>query len=583
MTPARGLPAPTGRNFRRGRALAAVLVAVSLAVTSCSSTEDTLNDAGGEDALTAADEYHEAEDPTAVPAAVTKRPDTFVTTINKPGGVFLPGFYDNGWDGNAVAPIFAGLVAQQEDGSYVPDLAESWDVSDDDLTYTFHLRDGLTFSDGTPLTADDVKFTLTLFNDPAFDGGIDFSKFGIVGGDDYKNGDADEISGIRVLDDRTVEIETETVSPLALSTLGGAVLPEHYYGKDYRKGQLDYLRDLYAEPVGAGPYTLDRHVVGQEVRYLANEHYYGGSPAVEHVIFKIIDSDNRLAAFENGDIDHSGFGTGPETLQALQDLRFADTSSRTVGDIGQIWINNRNPKFADTRVRQALHHGLDRDQIVQAKYKGEGGVADIYAAPTQWSFDDEGVTTYGFDPGRAGELLDDAGWTEGADGVREKDGERLSLNYITTDPDDPVIPIATENYRDIGIDFTPEVLDSNTAFARFNDLDYEAVSFRTDSLSDPDDAVSEFGTDDPKVNVTGYDNAPVRELVKDGQSTLDEDERQKIYSELYKELSQDPPTILVDYRRSITAWNNHIDGTGDFRTGAGDSSIALAKLTPKED
>ncbi|MDN6511273.1 MAG: hypothetical protein L0K56_11285, partial [Corynebacterium sp.] len=175
------------------------------------------------------------------------------------------------------------------------------------------------------------------------------------------------------------------------------------------------------------------------------------------------------------------------------------------------------------------------------------------------------------------------GWTEGADGVREKDGERLSLNYITTDPDDPVIPIATENYRDIGIDFTPEVLDSNTAFARFNDLDYEAVSFRTDSLSDPDDAVSEFGTDDPKVNVTGYDNARVRELVKDGQSTLDEDERQKIYSELYKELSQDPPTILVDYRRSITAWNNHIDGTGDFRTGAGDSSIALAKLTPKED
>ena len=90
-------------------------------------------------------------------------------------GVFLPGFNDNGWDGNAQQPIFASLVVTDDSGQYIPDLAEKWDISSDQLTYTFHLRDNLKFSDGSPLTADDVAFSLTLFNDPAYSGGSDFS------------------------------------------------------------------------------------------------------------------------------------------------------------------------------------------------------------------------------------------------------------------------------------------------------------------------------------------------------------------------------------------------------------------------
>jgi peptide/nickel transport system substrate-binding protein len=577
-------------NTNQKRRAAAVVSLVSsgllLLLTSCSSTDDDLTTASesssSEQVRDQKDETWPAADPDAVPAAVKERGDTFVSTISTPGGVFLPGFYDNGWDGNATAPIFSGLVTQKDDGTVIPDLAESWDISDDNLTYTFHLRDGLTFSDGSPLTADDVKFTLTLFNDPAFSGNIDFSNIGIVGADAYKNGDAGDISGINVKDPRTIEISTQNVNPLALTRLGGQVLSKQYYGNGYQKGKLDYLRDLYGKPVGAGPYKLDKFIPGQEIRYVANDRYYDGKPDVGHVIFKFVSSDTRLASFQNGDIDHSGFGTDPETLQALKDLKFADVSSRTISDLGQIWLNNRNTKLSDTRVRQALTYGLDREQIIQAKYKGQGQVADIYAAPTQWSFDDDGVTRYGFDPDKAKQLLDDAGWAPGSDGIRQKDGQRFTLSYLTTDDKDPIIPLAKQNYRDIGIDFVPEVLDSNTAFARFNDLDYEAASFRTDSLLDPDDAVREFGTDDPKINVTGYNNSKATDLIKKGQSTLDEKERQGIYSELYKELSLDPPTILIDYRRSISAWNEHIEGSGDFVTGAGDSAQSLAKLRKKD-
>lgn len=195
-------------------------------------------------------------DPSKSPAKANGRKDTFIATINSPSGVFLPGFNDNGWDGNAQQPIFASLVVTDDSGQYIPDLAEKWDISSDQLTYTFHLRDNLKFSDGSPLTADDVAFSLTLFNDPAYSGGSDFSDIGIKGVDAYKSGKADSISGIRVIDERTITIETTKVNPLTLGVLGGQVLSKSYYGKDYQRGHLDYLKDLYGKPLGAGPYKL---------------------------------------------------------------------------------------------------------------------------------------------------------------------------------------------------------------------------------------------------------------------------------------------------------------------------------------
>ncbi|MDR2998974.1 MAG: hypothetical protein LBU78_12750, partial [Microbacterium sp.] len=175
-------------------------------------------------------------------------------------------------------------------------------------------------------------------------------------------------------------------------------------------------------------------------------------------------------------------------------------------------------------------------------------------------------------------LLDEAGWKKGSDGVREKDGVKLKLSYITTKDDDPVIPIAESTYTKLGIDFVPEVLDSNTAFDRLYNGDYDLAGFRTDGLSDPNDAVSEFGTDDPDINVSGYSNPEVTKLIKEGTSTFDQAERQKIYTKLYQALSEDPPTILLDYRKSISAWNARIEGGAKYSTGAEDAALALAQL-----
>lgn len=567
------------RTTRNIRVSVGAVLAATLLLGGCAATAEESPTAESADLTQLEDDFFPATNPGKSPDNADRRTDTFVSVINQAGGVFLPYFFENGWDGNAVAPIFAALVLNDASGEPIPDLAESWEVSDDNLTYTYHLRDGLTFSDGSPLTADDVEFTLTLLNDPAYAGGADFTNIVIAGTDQFRNGDATELSGIDVIDDTTISITTEKPNPLSLTVLGGQVLSKAYYGAGYHKGQLDYLRELYRKPLGAGPYQLDEYVEGQEIRYTANPDYYGGEPEVPNVIFKFISSDSTLQNFQNGDIDQGGFGSDPAVLEELKGLGFASIRARVVPDIGMIWVNNDKPALAETQFRQALYYGLDREQIVQAKHKGLGQVADVFAAPTQWSYTDDGVTTYDFDPDKAVELLEGLGWEEGSDGVRERDGEKLTISYITTDAEDPVIPIAEQNYADVGIDLVPEVLDSKTAFDRFYNGDYDLAGFRTDGLSDPDDAVREFGSDDPNVNLSGYSNPEVSALIAEGVSTFDQQERQKIYTELYQKLSEDPPVVLLDYRKSISAWNARIEGAEEFVTGNDDAALALAKLS----
>ncbi|AJT40682.1 ABC transporter substrate-binding protein [Psychromicrobium lacuslunae] len=567
------------KSIKSTASVTAALLAGVLLLSGCGADTEPA-ETGGEsaDLSKLKDDFYPATDPSKSPAAANSRPDSFVTTISKPGGVFLPGFYDNGWDGNAVQPIFASLVVADHSGKPTPDLAEKWEISSDNLSYTFHLRDGLSFSDGSALTADDVAFTLTLLNDSSYAGGVDFSKIVIDGTDEYRKGTASSLKGIQVIDPKTIKITTKKPNPLALTTLGGPVISKAYYGKGYSKGHLDYLKELYGKPLGAGPYGLEKYVEGQEIRYTANEHYYAGKPAIKTLIFKVLGSDTALQNFQNGDIDQGGFGSDPATLDKLKGLGFANVRSRVISDFGAIWVNNEKPALADTKVRQALYYGLDRQQIVDAKFKGLGQVADVLAAPPLWSYTTTGVTHYGYDPQKAGELLDQAGWKAGANGIREKDGKKLSLSYITTKQDDPVIPIAKQSYQSVGIDFVPEVLDSNTAFERLNKGDYDLAGFRSNGLGDPDDAVSEFGSDDPSVNLSHYKNPEVKALIAKGTSTFDQAERQKVYTELYQKLSQDPPIILLDYRKSLSAWNARIENGELYSTGDSDAALSLAKL-----
>lgn len=542
-----------------------VLMSSSLVLSACGGQEDTASTepVKQQDLKNIKIEKIAATDKTKVPDKAKNRKDTLVVGISKPGGVFLPYFQQNGWDGNVTSVIFASLVSTDKQGKPIPELAEKWDVSSDQLTYTFHLRKDLKFSDGSPLTADDVAFTLTLLHDKAYEGEIDISQYAVKGGKEYKEGKATSIEGIQVVDPQTIKITTEKVNSQAIFVLGGTVLSKAYYGKDYKQNtSLDYLKELYGKPIAAGPYKFEKYIPGQEVRFVANENYYAGKPKIPNFIYKITSGDTKLQLFQTGEVDYTGLGTGDEILEQAKGLEFANIQIETAASFSYIYMNNNKPYLKDKKVRQALIYGLDRKKYVDTALKGYGTVANVPIHPTSWAYTEEGVNKYEYDKEKAKKLLDEAGWKVGSDGVREKDGQKLKLSYFgpsSAKDSDLLIPIAKENYKEIGIEFNPEFMDFNTMLSKVNKGDYDLASVSTPITSDPSETAGEYlsGVNDKSL---GYKNAKVDELIKKGIETVDIEKRKPIYKELYKELSDDPPVILLNYRRTITGYNGNIKG-----------------------
>ncbi|HDR4715165.1 ABC transporter substrate-binding protein [Bacillus cereus] len=542
-----------------------VLLSSSLVLSACGGQEDTASTepVKQQDLKNVKIEKIAATDKTKVPDKAKNRKDTLVVGISKPGGVFLPHFQQNGWDGNVTSVIFASLVSTDKQGKPIPELAEKWDVSSDQLTYTFHLRKNLKFSDGSPLTADDVAFTLTLLHDKAYEGEVDISQYAVKGGKEYKEGKATSIEGIQVVDPQTIKITTEKVNSQAIFVLGGTVLSKAYYGKDYKQNtSLDYLKDLYGKPLAAGPYKFEKYIPGQEVRFVANENYYAGKPKIQNFIYKITSGDTKLQLFQTGEVDHTGLGTGDEVLEQVKALEFANIQIETAPSFSYIYMNNNKPYLKDKKVRQALIYGLDRKKYVDTALKGYGTVANVPIHPTSWAYTEEGVNKYEYDKGKAKKLLDEAGWKVGSDGIREKDGQKLKLSYFgpsSAKDSDLLIPIAKENYKEIGVEFNPEFMDFNTMLSKVNKGDYDLASVSTPITSDPSETAGEYLSTANETSL-GYKNAKVDELIQKGIETVDIEKRKPIYKELYKELSDDPPVILLNYRRTITGYNGNIKG-----------------------
>jgi peptide/nickel transport system substrate-binding protein len=508
------------------------------------------------------DGFFPATDKSKSPEAAKKRTDTVVVALTEPGGVFNPYFYHNGYDGNVTSVMFAPLVDVDETGKPIPQLAEKWEISDDQLTYTFHLRPGLKFSDGSPLTAEDVAFTLTILHDKAYDGETNIFEAHIKGGQAYKEGKASSIEGIKVIDPQTIQITTEKVNARSLLLLGGPVLSKAYYGKDYKPGNLDYIRTLHTKPLGAGPYKFDKYIPGQEVRFLANEHYYAGKPAVEHFIYKTTEGD-ALQFFQTGETDYNTFTADNDNLELLKSLGFANINLYTSTAYSFIQFNHSKPYLKDKRVRQALIYGLDRQKIVDTTYQGYGQVANVPVSPVSWAYTEDD-NPYRYDPEKAKQLLEEAGWKVGANGIREKDGQKLVLHYLTTKSkvSDVLIPIAKENYKELGVQLEAELMDFNALLARTEKGDHDLASFSTPMLLDPADGVSQFSTKSGGsfAGTNGYSNPKVDELIEKGTSTLDIEQRKQIYKELYQALSDDPPYIFLSYRKILSAHNARVSG-----------------------
>ena len=303
-----------------------------------------------------------------------------------------------------IVEVFGGLVTIDRDLNIVPDLAESWDVSEDGKVYTFHLRPDAMFHDGKPVTARDVQWSLERVTNPLTESPVVDQYLGdIVGVKEKLAGDALSISGVRLVDEHTIEIAIDEAKSYFLAKLTyptGFVLD-----KDNIEANP---RNWFRDPNGTGPFRLAEYKVGETLRLGRNENFHLGPPNLEEVEF-ILSGGTQLLMYENDEIHIAGV--------SLADLdRFSDPSNELYPElktappsfsVNYIGLNVNEPPLDDVKVRQALNYAIDKDEIASIVLGDLVKPADGILPPNFPGYD-EGVSGYAFDPVLAKQLLEES-------------------------------------------------------------------------------------------------------------------------------------------------------------------------------
>ncbi|MGH3695749.1 MAG: ABC transporter substrate-binding protein [Pseudonocardiaceae bacterium] len=340
-----------------------------------------------------------------------------------------------GFAPDGASKIFDGLVSRDADLTLVPALAEQLPTAaPDGLTWTATLRPGVQFSDGTPVTAQDVVFTYQSVLDPKVDSTI------------ASNYDA--LEQVSAPDERTVVFRLKyPYAPFAQRLLLGIVPRKAFDGQDINTAPFN------TAPIGTGPYTVSEWRKGDRMVLKANEAYWGGAPAVKTATVVFVSDDNaRATRMAAGEFDATVLPPKlAKTYSGREGYQLVQAKSADYRGLG---IPSQLPFTADTRVRQAINVGIDRQAMIDTVLAGAGKPAATPISPylSQW-YDPDAAFRY--DPVAAGRLLDEAGWTAGTDGKRSRGGEpaRLPILYPAEDSLRKELALATaSDIAKLGID-----------------------------------------------------------------------------------------------------------------------------------
>jgi ABC-type transport system substrate-binding protein len=331
--------------------------------------------------------------------------------------------------------IYNSLVTFDRDLSIIPALAESWTTSEDGLTWTFTLRQGVMFHDDTPFNAQAVEAHITRIQDPA-----------------TASPNANlwaHITGVNVVDDYTIELVTEKPFAAMLNYLahgsGGIESPTavEQYGEEYA-----------LHPTGTGPYKLDSFNPGTDLTLVRNDAFYGGTPALDSIVFRAVpEAGSRVLLLDAGEADVSN-DVPPEEADRLA----SGDGLQLIRQQGlrTFWMefNLNLDVFKDAAVRKALNHAVNKQSIVDNLFLGYATVLDSPASSTIQGHVTAGE--YPYDPDLAKQMLDEAGWTEGDGGVRQKDGVPLKFTINTAEGEYPkdiqVVEAVQADLKAVGCD-----------------------------------------------------------------------------------------------------------------------------------
>lgn len=456
--------------------------------------------------------------------------------------------------------------------------------SDEPSIVTVKIREGVKWSDGEPLKIEDLIQPYLTIGHPDYTGvRYDLDLQNIVGIEEYNAGKADTISGLKKVDETTLEISLKTISPAIYSGgqgLWGYAEPSHIL-KDIPVATLEESDAIRVNPVTLGAFKFDKIVPGESVQFVKNEHYWKGEPKLDGVTITIVPSSSIAAAIKAGDYDvmQNFQATKMEEIEGFDNIDILGRQElyySYVGfklgkydfDKGEVITNVEGSKMGDKDLRLAMGYGLDIEQVSEVFYKNLRVRANSLIPPVFKSFHDASIEGLKYDEAKAKKLLDDAGYKDvDGDGLRENPkGEKLEIILAAMSGDatqEEVISFYLQNWKDIGLNvslFTGRLIDLNTFYDKVQADDPGIDVFMGAWGTGTDPSPGGLYSKTAEYNLSRYTTEELETLVTSINSpkAFDEDYRAGQFKAWQEYMSEEIPVIPMQFRYEIVPVNKRV-------------------------
>lgn len=456
-----------------------------------------------------------------------------------------------------------GLLTSRANGDLAPLIAQEVPkVAADGTTYTFKLRRDVKWSDGTQLTSDDVLFTYNLIFAPEYQAVAS-----------PRRGDfTQHVAGISAPDPYTFVIQTKSPYAPFLVTHGQyGILPKHVLGS-LAAAAINTADFNSAPTVTNGAFKFVRWDKGSQVVFSRNPGYYRGAPLLDSFVYKVVPSTVAVAnQLKTGEIDAGQID--PSQVASLQTEQDIGLTGFVIPGF-QFYMQNLDPAkpagavFQERAVRQALLYAIDRPGIVKTVLFGLGQVANAVEPPTSWAYNPNTKPVYGYDPAKANQMLDQAGWQKGADGVRAKNGRKMdfTMKYATGSPVlKSVAQVMQQNWQAVGVTLTPtEIQFAQLVTAITNTRDFDVILVGFNFTQDPDESqlFSSSGTRPGGFNGFDFKNDQVDQLLTQAATTVDQSKRKQLYFQYQDLMAEEQPAPILYFQKFTYGVLKRVQGYG---------------------
>lgn len=494
-------------------------------------------------------------------------------------GLFEPAFYDSEDDYNVLEFITEPMFKVDDNLITVPNIA-SWQESDDHTVFTFKIKPGIRWHNGDELTVEDWKFAIETIANPDYTGSRYYSVQMIQGAEDYHERRAKAISGLKVIDPYTLRVTVTAARVNTIDNIWPYPMNKKYYtGVEVK--DMPNSDQMLKHPIGIGPFKVADIQPGEKVEMKRFDQYYKGKALLDGITYKKFDEKDIINNFEQGQIDiEAAPRDAYQNLMKLENINVLQTA-----EIGYEYIGFKfghwdadaekivmdNPKFEDKRLRQAMYYALDRENIINTYSHGLGDPVETPISSASWAkIPDTEINTYPYNPEKAKELLDEAGFVDiDGDGLREdQKGKKLIIHFDSMQGNQSSmqrIEAIIEYWRAVGLD-----VQLNGGALKDLHSFYDAVESDDPSVelfngvwglaSDPDP--TGLWRENDLWNYPRWTSELNEELIREGISmkAYDRDYRKEVYYKWQKLVNEMVPMIFFAERKTIVPVNKRLQG-----------------------